>query len=204
MPWGRRATVREDARLWIAVHVPRPLAILALAGMIAELTVGFLPVALPWVLNVDVKLGLLLPLATVSAAVSMLHSGLGAFESRVRHRWWKQRLIWCLAVGTVITIPAIGANDSLNIDGSLRNRLIIFAITVLSSLVLPPGIAILPAALLLLFALLAAGVIGPQLVPGGVLSATTSASQWAGTTLLVVAAALIYAFRYPGITSKNR
>lgn len=184
---------------WVGVHAPAPLVVAWALACAAELSLGSFPTLLPWAPEIDLRWGLLLPMLTIATVVSMMHSGLAAFERSTARRWRPARAGWCLLLTAFALLPALGTQDGLALDGSLRNRLVCLALAVLASLVMPATLAVLPSTILMLVAMLLAGAAdaGARTGPAHLLEPRATPLHWAvavGVWLLAVGA---YAVAYP-------
>lgn len=195
----------DDAWLWIRVHAHFPLILIFLASSMVEIAFGTIPVVLPWSPDTDLQWGLLLPLITIASVVNMMHTGLGFFERSHRTGWRGVRAIWCLVLAAVASLPAPFTLDGLTVTGSIRNRVILLAITVIASLVVPATLAILVPTVVMFVAMLFAGA-GAGLVAGAspigtvlgsLLQRDCTSSQAAVAGVLLLAAVIAYAFGYP-------
>lgn len=184
-------------RTWCSVHAPAPLVAVMGAAIGAELAWAPLPLLLPWAPDTDLRWGLLLPLVTIACAVSMLHTGLGDLERGSRRQWRGARALWCAFLAVVSCLPAWVSFDGLEVNASIRNRLVLFAVTVGASMMLPSTLAILPASGLLMGSMLVAGTNPAGTTHVWLMQAAAPASHTALGSGLLLVATLSYAFGYP-------
>lgn len=183
--------------IWMKVHVPRTLSVAFLAAVAVEITLGALPANFPWELNIDARWGLLLPLVTASICAMMLYSGLGVLEISSRSRWKYIRIIWCLAIGVVFCIPVFWTNDGLYFSGSLRNRMIIYALTCLTTILIRSVLAVLTPTFVMFVSMLAAGTHDAPAQIGLLTQPASSSLQLLLSGVLLIFASFAYGFCYP-------
>lgn len=192
----RHAPVNGVVR-WVGVHVPTPLLCLFACAVLVEMALGHLPAMLPWAPDADLRWGLMLPLVTIAALVTMLHSGLGMFERSERTGWRVARAAWCLFLAAVACAPAPFTVDGLETSGSLRNRIVMFSLAVLGSMVLPATLSVLAPAVLMMVSMLAAGASESPSVLGLLLLPDATAAPLTAALGLLVTAVAAYAMGYP-------
>lgn len=188
----------RDALVWVRSHIPWPLGVLLAVAVALEILVGAVPLVLPWVPALEAQWGLLLPLFTAAVLVQMLYSGLDRMERPLRRSWRGPRAAWGALVVVTGMIPAFWAADGLETPGSLRNRGIILGVTVLASLALPVSLAVLPAFVLLLTAMLVRGSDGPAWAGGFLMDPSATPLGGLLTAILLALAVVLYAGCHPG------
>lgn len=142
---------------WARVHAPPPLVGVFLAAIAAETLLGDLPAMIPWAGHVDVRWGLLLPLVSIAACATALHSGMGVLEYPHRRRWRLVRAAWGLGLAVIAAAPAAWCHAGFSVSAALRNRLAIYALTCAGSLVVPVTLAILVPTVIVLVSMLVGG-----------------------------------------------
>ena len=188
--------------LWIKIHCQRGPVFVVLGGTIVELLIGGMSFAFPYnpLLEVDVRLGLFIPLVTIGGCVLLLFSDLTWLERRYRRGFRLARLAWVLTISGLALAPALIINDSFESAASLRNRAFLLMLGVVFALVLRPQLAITPGLFVLSFGMLTSGRTQiPSAFGSFLLEPDVSESMLQQPAIFVAVAATVYVIGYPGV-----